>query len=268
MKLSLYFVILSWSIAGQSTPKPLPHIRPRASSLARIDPEPGAQGHGPETHPRIRPSGGADRLSISRVSGEEDLEAPGNHGSFHERMGAHSQEGHPEITEQADPKPKKGKRSADSPLDGILGTATTTVGSLPVVGVPLAGLLSSLPLSSVASPGAVSGLVSTVTTAAQNAPVLGGLLRILPLNSLLSGNPVDNVKNTVSGLLVSLPVVGGPLAGLASTASGVASSLPISLVTSRAVSAPASTSMPTEQPLVSNDQNIERAVNDPSATAF
>ncbi|PLW06357.1 hypothetical protein PCANC_26191 [Puccinia coronata f. sp. avenae] len=117
----------------------------------------------------------------------------------------------------------------ESPLATLLGTASSTAGSLPVVGVPLTSLLSTLPTGSLASPGAVTGLLGTLTDAAQSAPVLGDLLKMLPLSSILKGNPLDNVKNTLSGLFVAIPVLGGPLSGIANTASSLASTLPISL---------------------------------------
>ncbi|PLW20330.1 hypothetical protein PCANC_08454 [Puccinia coronata f. sp. avenae] len=128
------------------------------------------------------------------------------------------------------------KRSpADSPLSSLLGSLSSSLGSLPVVGVPLTSLLSTLPTSAITSPGAVSGLLNTLTGAAQSAPVLGDLIKLLPLSTLLKGNPIDNVKSTLSGILVAIPVLGGPLGGLSNAASGVASSLPISLIDMGAV---------------------------------
>ncbi|WAR52483.1 hypothetical protein PtB15_1B925 [Puccinia triticina] len=122
------------------------------------------------------------------------------------------------------------KRSPlDSPLATLLGTATSTAGSLPVVGVPLSGLLSSLPTNALAAPGALTGLLGTLTGALQSAPVLGDLLKTLPISSLLQGNPLNNVKNTLSGLFVAIPILGGPLGGLTNTVTGAASALPISL---------------------------------------
>ncbi|POW23357.1 hypothetical protein PSHT_00241 [Puccinia striiformis] len=125
---------------------------------------------------------------------------------------------------------KMSKRSPlDSPLATLLGTASSTASSLPVVGVPLTSLLSSLPTNSLAAPGALSGLLGTLTSTAQSAPVLGDLLKMLPLSSLLKGNPLDGVKSTLSGLFVAIPVLGGPLSGLAGAATGATSLLPISL---------------------------------------
>ncbi|EFP77292.1 uncharacterized protein PGTG_03248 [Puccinia graminis f. sp. tritici CRL 75-36-700-3] len=122
------------------------------------------------------------------------------------------------------------KRSPlDSPLATLFGTASSTASSLPVVGVPLTSLLSSLPTNSLASPGAVTGLLGTLTGAAQSAPVLGDLLKMLPISPLLKGNPLDNLKNTLSGLFIAIPVLGGPLSGLSGAATGIAGSLPISL---------------------------------------
>ncbi|KAI9601604.1 hypothetical protein H4Q26_001434 [Puccinia striiformis f. sp. tritici PST-130] len=125
---------------------------------------------------------------------------------------------------------KMSKRSPlDSPLATLLGTASSTASSLPVVGVPLTSLLSSLPTNSLAAPGALSGLLGTLTSTAQSAPLLGDLLKMLPLSSLLKGNPLDGVKSTLSGLFVAIPVLGGPLSGLAGAATGATSLLPISL---------------------------------------
>ncbi|WAR54505.1 hypothetical protein PtB15_4B122 [Puccinia triticina] len=128
------------------------------------------------------------------------------------------------------------KRSPDSPLAGLLGSLSSSLGSLPVVGVPLGGLLSTLPTNALAAPGAVSGLLGTVTGAAQNAPVLGDLLKLLPLSALLKGNPIDSLKGALSGVLIAIPVLGGPLGGLANVATGAASALPISLLDMRTVS--------------------------------
>jgi len=141
-----------------------------------------------------------------------------------------------------------GKRSpTDSALATLLGTASSTAGSLPVVGVPLTSLLSTLPTSALSSPGgAVTGLLGTLTGAAQSAPVLGDLLKMLPLSSLLKGNPLDNLKSSLSGLFVAIPVLGAPLNGLAGAASAAASSLPISLFDSRFVSPPSSQRTVTE----------------------
>ncbi|KAI9604765.1 hypothetical protein H4Q26_002734 [Puccinia striiformis f. sp. tritici PST-130] len=127
------------------------------------------------------------------------------------------------------------KRSPDSPLAGLLGTLSAPISNLPVAGVPLSSLLSTLPTGAITQPGLLSGLLGTLTGAAQSAPVLGDLLKVLPISALLKGNPIDNVKSTLSGVFVAIPVLGGPLGGLTSAASGVAGSLPISLVDMRAV---------------------------------
>ncbi|KNZ46418.1 hypothetical protein VP01_728g1 [Puccinia sorghi] len=146
-----------------------------------------------------------------------------------------------------------GKRSpTDSTLATLLGTATSTAGSLPVVGVPLTSLLSSLPTSAVSSPGAVTGLLGSLTGAAQSAPVLGDLIKILPLSSILKGNPLDNLKSSLSAIFVAIPVLGGPLNGLTGAASSAASSLPISLFDSRYVS-PASSQRTVTEPETNED---------------
>ncbi|EFP77720.1 uncharacterized protein PGTG_03676 [Puccinia graminis f. sp. tritici CRL 75-36-700-3] len=114
----------------------------------------------------------------------------------------------------------------DSPLATLFGTASSTAGSLPVVGIPLTSLLSSLPTNSLASPGAVTGLLSTLTSVGQNAP-FAELLKMSPISSILRGNPLDNVKSSLSGLFIGIPVLGGPLTGLFGAVTGAASSLSI-----------------------------------------